>query len=153
MIGSELYIDKSEKGTKLLAKQLLDIIQIKKKAPAREPKPRDRPQKNPIEVCIKTPIEPEIVSEKEVVMSITETISKIYELESYNKAINNPVYDRRQREVIKEELQNLESHQTWKYKKLPLGQKAIKSKWIFKVKYHSDGSVARFKTRLVAQRF
>ena len=93
MIGSELYIDKSEKGIKLLAKWLLDVTQTKKKAPAREPKPRDRSQMNLIEIYIETPIELEIVSKEEVVMSITETISKIYKLESYNKAINDPIYD------------------------------------------------------------
>lgn len=50
-------------------------------------------------------------------------------------------------------MQNLENQQSWEYDKLPLGQKAIGLKWVFKVKYHPDGSVARFKARLVAQRF
>lgn len=54
---------------------------------------------------------------------------------------------------MKEELQNLESHHTWEYKELPVEQKAIGSKWVFQVKYHPDGSVVRFKVKLVPQRF
>ena len=50
-------------------------------------------------------------------------------------------------------MQNLENHQTWEYDELPPGQKTIGSKWVFKVKYHPDSSVARFKARLVAQGF
>lgn len=50
-------------------------------------------------------------------------------------------------------MQNLENHHTWEYEQLPPDRKAIGSKWVFKVKYNTDGSVSRFKARLVAQRF
>lgn len=125
----------------------------KKKAPVGKPKPRGRPQKNPIEVCIEILIEPDIVGEEEVAMSITKTTSKIYEPGLYDKAINNPVHGRRWREAIKKKLQNLESHQTWEYEEFPPGQKAMRLKWVFKVKYYPDGSIARFKARLIVQGF
>lgn len=70
---------------------------------------------------METLIESKIVDNEEVAMSITKTTSKIYEPRLYDKAVNDPIYGRRWRETIEKELQNLESHQTWDHKKLPLG--------------------------------
>ena len=103
----------------------MDVTQTKRKAPAGEPKPRGRPQKNPIEARIETPIKPEIMGEEKVAMSITKIASKIYKPASYDEAVNDPFHGRRWKKAIEEELQNLESHQTWKYKELPPRQKAI----------------------------
>lgn len=86
-------------------------------------------------------------------MSITKTCSKIYELKSYDEAVNNLIHSQRWRETIENKLQNLENHQTWKYNILLSGQKTIGLKWVFKVKYNPDGFLAKFKVRLVAQEF
>lgn len=67
--------------------------------------------------------------------------------------VDDPAHKRRWREAIEEELQNLENHQTWEYNELPQGRKAMGSKWVFKIKYNTDESIARFKAKLVAQRF
>lgn len=93
------------------------------------------------------------VVESEQAMSMAESTNKIYEPNTYDEAISDPIHGRRWRKVIEEELQNLEDHHTWEYEQLSHDRKAIKSKWVFKVKYHPDGSVARFKARLVAQGF
>ena len=37
--------------------------------------------------------------------------------------------------------------------KLPLGRKSIRCKWVFKIKHSEDGSVEKFKGRLVANGF
>ncbi len=86
-------------------------------------------------------------------MSITESTSQIYEPNTYDEAISDLIHGRRWRKAIEEELQNLESHHIWEYEQLPNYCKANGSKWVFKVKYHPDRSVARFKERLVTQGF
>ena len=47
----------------------------------------------------------------------------------------------------------MDIYQTWCYTLLPNNQKEIGYKWVFKVKYNLDGSIERYKARLVAQRF
>lgn len=44
----------------------------------------------------------------------------------------------------------LETNNTWVLTTLPEGKKFIGSKWVFKVKYNSYGTVERYKARLVA---
>lgn len=44
----------------------------------------------------------------------------------------------------------LELQRTWDITTLPPGKKAIGSKWVYKIKYHSNGKIARYKSRLVA---
>lgn len=48
-------------------------------------------------------------------------------------------------EIIEDKLQNLEDYYIWKYIKLPLKYKTINLKYVFKVKYHINKIVARFK--------
>ena len=50
-----------------------------------------------------------------------------------------------------EELSTLQLNQTWTLTSLPAGQKPIGCKWVYKIKYNSDGTVDRYKVRLVAK--
>src|SRR5678815_3362577 len=50
-----------------------------------------------------------------------------------------------------EEYASLIENDTWEIVPLPKGRQAIGSRWIYKVKQHSDGSVERFKACFVAK--
>ena len=49
------------------------------------------------------------------------------------------------------EVNALELTQTWTLTPLPLGKKLIRCKWVYKIKYHPDGYVERYKARLVVK--
>lgn len=46
---------------------------------------------------------------------------------------------------MKQEIDALKANKTWLITHLPSGAKAVGCKWIYKVKFNSDGSVARYK--------
>ena len=50
-----------------------------------------------------------------------------------------------------DEMQTLDDNGTWDLVPLPTGKKAIGCRWLFAIKFNSDGSVARLKTCLVAK--
>lgn len=52
--------------------------------------------------------------------------------------------------AMKTELDALVHNNTWSLVTLPPGKTAVGCKWVYKVKYKSDGSVERLKARLVA---
>eukprot|EP00873_Tetraselmis_striata_P042413 jgi/Tetstr1/462677/TSEL_007643.t1 len=54
-------------------------------------------------------------------------------------------------QAVESEFNLLEKQGTWVVCELPEERTAIPSKWVFKVKYNADGSIARFKARLVVQ--
>ena len=56
-------------------------------------------------------------------------------------------------QAITEELRALEKNGTWEIVNQPLGKKPMECKQIFIVKHNADGSVDRFKDRLVAKGF
>lgn len=60
-------------------------------------------------------------------------------------------------DAAKKELNSLLSKRAWRYvpalQCTAAGRRPIGSKWIFKVKLHADGTVERYKARLVAQGF
>eukprot|EP00644_Phytophthora_capsici_P006023 jgi/Phyca11/97569/e_gw1.2.394.1 len=43
------------------------------------------------------------------------------------------------------------TNETWKVAKKPPGAKCMHSKWVFKLKTHADGTIERYKARLVAR--
>lgn len=81
--------------------------------------------------------------------SVTKISTKVQVPRTYDEAINNSVHRKKWQEVIDEKLWNLNSYQTWNYIALPSEQKAISYKQRFKVKYHSNDSIERYKISLV----
>lgn len=54
-------------------------------------------------------------------------------------------------DAIKEELNSHEVNNTLTLTDLPKGRKAIKSKWVFKIKKNHNGEISRCKARLVVK--
>ncbi|KAI3522941.1 hypothetical protein L1887_00993 [Cichorium endivia] len=55
--------------------------------------------------------------------------------------------------AMHDEMEALRQNNTWTLVPRPLDSNVVGSKWVYRVKYNSDGSVERFKARLVAQGF
>lgn len=81
--------------------------------------------------------------------SFTASIIVVHEPSSYAQA---SVYSE-WRAAMDTELHALQANGTWSLVPLPAGKTTIGSKWVYKVKFLSDGSVERYKARLVAQGF
>ncbi|KAM1644691.1 hypothetical protein ACFXTN_005942 [Malus domestica] len=76
-------------------------------------------------------------------------LSTIVELTTFEQANNDPQWQA----AMQSELLALEQNHTWTLTRLPPGHRAIGCKWVFKVKYNSDGSAERYKARPVAKGF
>ena len=56
-------------------------------------------------------------------------------------------------QAMETEIKSLKQNDVWELVQLPKGRKTVGSKWVYKVKTGVDGSVERYKARLVAQGF
>ena len=55
--------------------------------------------------------------------------------------------------AMQEKLHSIEKNDTWELCELPKGKRCVGSKWVYKTKYNSDGTIERHKARLVAKGF
>ena len=52
---------------------------------------------------------------------------------------------------MEEEISALDKNETWEKCEIPKGKKTLGSRWVYTIKYRADGTVERYKARLVAQ--
>lgn len=77
------------------------------------------------------------------------SISAIKEPTTYRQASK----DSKWVEAMQNEIDALELNNTWILSELPQNKTLVDCKWVYKVKFRSDGSVERYKARLVARCF
>ena len=68
---------------------------------------------------------------------------------TFEEAKNHPQWVH----AMKDELEALAKNGTWEITSLPIGKKAVGCKWIYKIKHKSDGSLDKYKARLIAKGF
>ncbi|CAM8941115.1 unnamed protein product [Rhodiola kirilowii] len=61
--------------------------------------------------------------------------------------------DQKWMDVMHKELDALQANNTWEITDFPSGKNPVSSKWIYRVKRKLDGSIERYKARLVARGF
>ncbi|GKE97756.1 retrovirus-related pol polyprotein from transposon RE2 [Tanacetum coccineum] len=76
-------------------------------------------------------------------------LSNVHDPKTFQEAQSQAIW----RKAMQEELAALVENKTWSIVSLPKGKHAVGSRWVFKTKFNSDGSVDRHKARLVAQGF
>lgn len=76
---------------------------------------------------------------------VLNSIFNVTEPTSFSQATLHPGW----KQAMKSEIQALIDNQTWEVVKLPEGRKVLPSKWVYKVKHRSAGSIKRLKVRLV----
>ncbi|KAM0052273.1 putative RNA-directed DNA polymerase [Helianthus debilis subsp. tardiflorus] len=74
-------------------------------------------------------------------------ISAHDEPKSYQQAMQ----DQKWIDAMQSEIKALEENGTWTVEDLPIGKRAIDSKWVYKIKYKPNGEIERYKARLVAK--
>ena len=76
---------------------------------------------------------------------MTASLSSIPIPSSYSQAMKNACWQK----AIEAELLALEENQTWDIVPCPTSVKPLSSKFVFSIKLRSDGSIDRYKARLV----
>ena len=76
-------------------------------------------------------------------------LASLQEPQTFHEASSNPLWQ----QAMKEELNALHKTGTVDLADLPFGKSAIGCKWVYKIKTRSDGTVDRYKARLVARGF
>ncbi|CAH9100576.1 unnamed protein product [Cuscuta epithymum] len=77
--------------------------------------------------------------------TVDPAVSANREPNTYKEAVRDPHW----RATMQREIEALEWTGTWQLQDLPPGKKPIFCKWVYKIKFKSDGSIDPFKARLI----
>eukprot|EP00253_Pinus_taeda_P032341 PITA_32341 len=73
-------------------------------------------------------------------------LHSIFEPQTYSEAKGTCEWE----QAMEAEFQSLQKNHMWTLSDLPTGKKPISCKWVYKVKYKADGTLDKYKARLVA---
>lgn len=73
--------------------------------------------------------------------------------QTYRQAVGDKIYGKEWEAAIAAELSALQQNGTWEVMIPPPGSNLVTSKWVFTIKHKADGTLERFKARLVARGF
>lgn len=68
-------------------------------------------------------------------------------------SVQEALSDSKWTQAMKEEMEALLKNDTWTLVTLPKGKKPVGCKWVFSIKHKADGSIERYKARLVAKAY
>ena len=82
-------------------------------------------------------------------LAFTSQLSSVEIPKNVQEALRVPEW----KKAIEEEMRALEKNRTWETTGLPKGKKTVGCKWIFIIKYNSNGTLEWYKARLVTKGF
>uniref|UniRef100_A0A2N9EUE1 Integrase catalytic domain-containing protein n=1 Tax=Fagus sylvatica TaxID=28930 RepID=A0A2N9EUE1_FAGSY len=105
------------------------------------------PSESPTDICRSTRVRapPSHLSDYHCYFAL----ATLHEPHTYREASTNPLWQ----QAMADELDALHKTHTWDMTTLPPGKSAVGCKWVYKIKTRADGSVERYKARLVARGF
>jgi len=79
--------------------------------------------------------------------SFVSQLSSIYIPSNIQEALTDPRWTK----AKVDEMATLEENNTWDLVSLPRGKKIVGCKWVFTIKHKADGTIERYKARLVTK--